>query len=58
MFGLGNIELVTSDPSNPYISLEAINNLDELEETIRYNVERRRADKNVQEIDQYRYEKK
>lgn len=58
MFGLGNIDLVTSDPSNPYISLEAITKLDELEETIRFNVERRRAEKNVQEIDQYRYEKK
>jgi uncharacterized membrane protein YdbT with pleckstrin-like domain len=58
MFGLGSIELVTSDPSNPYIALEAIKNLDELEEIIRYNVDRRRAEKNVQEIDQYRYEKK
>lgn len=58
MVGLGNINLVTSDPSNPYISLEAIDKLDELEENIRFHVERRRAEKNVQEIDQYRYEKK
>lgn len=58
IFKLGSIELVTSDPSNPYIALEAINNLDELEEVVRYNVDRRRAEKNVQEIDQYRYEKK
>jgi len=56
--GLGNLDLVTSDASNPYISLEAITDLDLIEETIRYNVERRRDEKKVQEIDQYRYEKR
>ncbi|MFH0773148.1 MAG: PH domain-containing protein [bacterium] len=58
MAGLGSIELITSDPSNPYIVLEAVRNIDQLEEAIRFHVERRRDEKNVQEIDQYRYEKK
>jgi uncharacterized membrane protein YdbT with pleckstrin-like domain len=57
IIGLGSLELVTSDPSNPYITLEAITEIDQLEETIRYHVERRRDEKKVQEIDQYRYEK-
>lgn len=55
MFKLATIELYTSDPSNPIISLEAIPNAQELEENIRYFVDKRRDEKKVQEIDQYQY---
>lgn len=55
---LGSIELITSDPSNPFLTLEAISNINQLEESIRFHVERRRDEKKVQEIDQYRYEQK
>ena len=55
---LGTVELTTSDPSNPYLHLEAIKDPHQVEECIRYNVEKRRDEKKVQEIDQYRYERK
>ncbi len=52
---LANIELHTSDPSNPIITLEAIPNAQELVENIRYFVDKRREEEKVQKIYQYQY---
>lgn len=55
IFGLGTLELRTSDPSTPFILIEAVPNISKLEETVRQYVEKRRDEKRVQEIDQYRF---
>ncbi len=56
MFGYGSLEVRTSDPGTPYIFIEAIPHISRLEETMRHYVEKRRDEKKVQEIDQYRYQ--
>ena len=55
-FNLGTLEVRTSDPTTPYVLIEAVTNITKLEEMLRYYVEKRRDEKKVQEIDQYRYQ--
>ena len=51
LFGLGNINLQTSDRSHPVLSLRAIRNGEQLYEQIRNAVEQCRASKGVRELD-------
>jgi len=57
MFGLGTIDMITSDPLMPAISLEAIHKTVQIEELIRFLVAQIRKEKQIQEVDQYKYEK-
>lgn len=51
MFSLGNIELWTTDRSTPRLTLEAIPMAYQLKEVIRKNVEKRRDQKRVRQVD-------
>ena len=51
IFGLGKIELVTSDRSNSSINLNGIKNPENLYDLIRYNVEKIRRKTGTREID-------
>lgn len=55
LFGLGNVELHTSDPSTPVITINAVKHARELREKIRHAVEAARERKGVKEIDQYSF---
>lgn len=54
MFGLGTIDMITSDPVMPSVSLEAITQSVEIEELIRFHVAQIRKERHIQEIDQYK----
>lgn len=56
MFGLGSLELRTSDATTPFVLIEAVPHISKLEEMMRHYVEKRRDEKKVQEIDQYRFQ--
>ena len=51
MFGLGNVELLSSDASSPLISLSAVPNPVDLREKILLAAEARRDAKGVRELD-------
>lgn len=51
LFSLGNIEIVTSDPTTHDIFIEAVANARKLFDDIRHHVEARRDAKGVREID-------
>jgi len=51
IFGLGNLNLITSDKSHPSITLKAIKNPENVLELIRENVERTRKDTGTKEVD-------
>lgn len=51
MFGVGDIRLITSDPINPHLLLEALPNTKELKEQLRQNVEACRDRKRVTQMD-------
>ena len=51
MFGLGNVELLSSDASSPLISLSAVPNPADLREKILLAAEARRDAKGVRELD-------
>lgn len=50
-FGVGDIRLITSDPINPHLLLEAVPNATELKEQLRKNVEACRDRKRVSQLD-------
>ncbi|OPZ22901.1 MAG: Bacterial membrane flanked domain protein [candidate division BRC1 bacterium ADurb.BinA364] len=51
MFGLGTIVLNTSDQTTPIVKLQSIKDPRDLVDKIRHNVERRRVEKGVRELD-------
>ncbi len=51
MLGLGNIQLMTSDVSNPQVVLPAIRNPSAVRDLIRQHVESRRTARHVRELD-------
>lgn len=51
MFSLGNVMMWTSDKSTPELAIEAIVDSREVHELLRAQVERRRDEKNVREVD-------
>ena len=51
MFGVGEICLITSDPVNPQLVLEAVPKVKELKEQLRKNVEACRDRKRVSQLD-------
>lgn len=51
LFGLGNVHLLTSDKSQPSVTLEAIPDGPELKDAIRDQVERLRQTRGVRELD-------
>jgi len=55
LFGLSNIELITSDRTTHIVYLKAISNGHKLADMIRDNVEKMRVSRGVREIDSDRY---
>lgn len=53
IFGLGNIYLITSDQTNPNVTLKAINNSKELRAKLRQLVEIARKTRGVREFDTF-----
>ena len=51
MFGLGVLNLKTSDRSHPNVALEAISDVTDVRELVREHVERLRDQKRVREVD-------
>lgn len=51
MFSLGNVMMWTSDKSSPELGIEAIADSRGIHELLRAQVERRRDEKNVREVD-------
>ena len=51
IFGLGHIKILTSDKSNPEISLYAVSKIESTAELIRHNVEVARKKSGTREID-------
>ncbi|MBL8874379.1 MAG: PH domain-containing protein [Phycisphaerae bacterium] len=51
MLGLGTIKMITSDPSQPELTLPSIPDADRVRELVRQNVERMRRLRGVRELD-------
>lgn len=51
LLGLGTIKMITSDPSQPELTLPSIPDADQVRELIRQNVERMRRLRGVRELD-------
>lgn len=51
LFKLGHVDLVTSDPTTPFLRLEAVPNAATLREQLRNAIERLRVSKGIRELD-------
>lgn len=51
LFKLGHVDLVTSDPTTPFLRLEAVPNPATLREQLRNAIERLRVSKGIRELD-------
>ena len=51
MVKLGHVDLVTSDPTTPFLRLEAVPAPAELREQLRNAIERLRVSKGIRELD-------
>ena len=51
LVGLANIEVVSSDKTNPFMVIPAVRGAEELRQQIRANVERMRVNRRVRELD-------